>query len=373
MLPVSVIPSFQAPFHQRLWDWLQHYCPWLLRAAAIPFGIIAKNRRMAYQRGWLRQHHLSKPVVSVGNLTVGGTGKTPLVIWLAQQLHATGQRVAILSRGYGRQEPSQNVMVSDGKGQVKEWRVVGDEPWMIAKNCPWAIVAVGSDRHRLGQWVLEQTDCDCFILDDGYQHLSLYRNLDVVVFDITDVKGLSGVLPAGRLREPLDVIKGAGAIVFTRADSPSSIRPVRDRIENILGQSCNPIILRGVLKHVQHLVTGEIRPLGVLLGSPLLVISGIGNPQSFRDILTKNGCEIWEEMQFPDHCGYDTYEIRVIRAKMEEYSESIVVTTEKDSVKLREWFTKDDPIWVIITKCEFLEGEEHLQDLLGNIDAIAVG
>ena len=214
----------------------------MLQGAAIPYGMIAKFRRLAYQHDWLRQDHLPKPVVSVGNLTVGGTGKTPLVIWLAHQLHAKGQRVAILSRGYGRQQPSQNFMVSDGKGQVKEWRVAGDEPWMIARNCPWAIVAVGPDRHHLGQWVLAQTDCDCFILDDGYQHLSLYRNLDVLLFDAMDVRGLAGVLPAGRLREPLESINGNEAFVFTRADSLSSIHPVRKTVEDCLGRSISPII-----------------------------------------------------------------------------------------------------------------------------------
>jgi tetraacyldisaccharide 4'-kinase len=151
--------------------------------------MIARIRRIAYQRNWLRQHHLPKPVLSVGNLTVGGTGKTPLVIWLAHQLHAKGKRVAILSRGYGRQQLSKNFMVSNGRGQVKEWRAAGDEPWMIAQNCPWAIVAVGPDRHRLGKWVLEQSFCDFFILDDGYQHMSLYRDLDVLLFDSMDING----------------------------------------------------------------------------------------------------------------------------------------------------------------------------------------
>jgi tetraacyldisaccharide-1-P 4'-kinase len=106
---------------------------------------------------------------------------------------------------------------------------------MIAQNCPWAIVAVGPDRHRLGKWVLEQSFCDFFILDDGYQHMSLYRDLDVLLFDSMDINGLSGVLPSGRLREPLEGTKGAGAFVFTRANSLSSIQPVQRRIEESLG------------------------------------------------------------------------------------------------------------------------------------------
>lgn len=336
----------------------------MLQGAAVPYGVIVRIRRMAYQQNWLPQHRLPKPVVSVGNLTVGGTGKTPFVIWLAHQLHAKGKRVAILSRGYGRQGASQNLMVSNGQGQVKEWREAGDEPWLIAQNCPWAIVAVGPDRHRLGKWVLEKAFCDLFILDDGYQHLSLYRDLDVLLFDSMDINGLSGVLPSGRLREPLDAIKRAGAFVFTRAISLSSIQPVQARIEKSLARPIRPIILKSVPKQVQHLVTGQIRPLEILLETPLLIVSGIGNPRSFREILTRCGSDVCEEIQFSDHCTYGQEEVDMIRKKMDEFNNMIVVTTEKDAVKLREWFAKDDPLWVIITKFEFLLGEDQLLHLL---------
>ena len=328
------------------------------------YGMIVRIRRKAYQREWLRPKHLSRPVVSVGNITVGGTGKTPFVIWLAHQLHAKGQRVAILSRGYGRQDPSKNLMVSDGKGHVKEWRVSGDEPTMIAQHCPWALVAVGPDRFRLGQWVLEQTPCDCFILDDGYQHLSLYRDLDLLLFDATDVKGLCGVLPAGRLREPLDSAKGAAAFIFTRSESLSSIQPVQTCIEMVIGQSINPIVLKMVPKQVRHLVTGEVQPLAFLSQRSLLVVSGIGNPRSFCDILTGCGLEVGEEIRFPDHCAYGQDEANLILEKIGQSDQDIVVTTEKDAVKLREWFSKDDPVWFVTTDLEFLAGEEHILGLL---------
>ncbi len=369
---MSASLSLQPPFHQRLWEWCQEHCPWLLRAAAVPYRVLASVRRGAYRRNWLRQGHLPKPVVSVGNLTVGGTGKTPMVIWLAQQLHANGKRVVILSRGYGRESPAENVMVSDGTGVVKDWRIAGDEPWMIAMNCPWAIVAVGPDRHHLGQWVLERMDCDCFILDDGYQHVSLYRDLDVLLFDTTDVKGLTGVLPAGRLREPLNGMTGSEAFVFTRADTASSIQPVRERIEDSLGQAISPIILKSALKQVQHLVTEQVTSVDTLEKSRLLVISGIGNPKSFCEMLKSRGCEVIEEIQFPDHCDYGQNEIKLIRSTMEQFIGSIAVTTEKDAVKLREWFTEDDPFLVITMKMEFLMGEDHLQNLCTHTALAAV-
>ena len=367
LLPLLVLSTFSPSpisFQLRIWGWFQQYFPWVLRGLAVFYGMIVGIRRMAFRREWLKQHHLPKPVVSIGNVTVGGTGKTPFVIWLAHQLHSRGKRVAILSRGYGRQYPSENLIVSDGQGHVEEWRRSGDEPTMMAQHCPWAIVAVGPDRFRLGKWVLEQTTCDCFLLDDGYQHLTLYRDLDVVLFDSTDLRGLGGVLPAGRLREPLVAVKGAGAFVFTRADSLSSIQSVQQHVEKTIGQSVRPIVLQSKPKQVQHAVTGQVRPLEYLLSNPFLVVSGIGNPQSFVDMLTTHGAKVCEALQFPDHCSYGQVEVRLIRKTIEQFDQCMVLTTEKDAVKLREWFTKDDSVWFLTTELKFIAGEHHVLELL---------
>ena len=140
--------SFRLSFLLQLWGWLSRYGSWVLRGCALPYAFIARLKRTCYQRGWRRQYRLPHPVVSVGNLTVGGTGKTPFVIWLARQIHAQGRRVAILSRGYGRQKALQNMIVSDGESLKADWQLAGDEPVLIAQHCPWAIVAVGKDRYR---------------------------------------------------------------------------------------------------------------------------------------------------------------------------------------------------------------------------------
>lgn len=221
-----------------------------------------------------------------------------------------------------------------------------------------------TDRFRLGKWVLEQTTCDCFLLDDGYQHLSLYRDLDVVLFDSTDIQGLGGVLPAGRLREPLEAVKGAEAFVFTRADSLSSIQPVQQHVEKTIGQSISPIILQSKPKQVQHLITGQVQPLEFLLSYPLLVVSGIGNPHSFVEMLTHYGSRVCQDMQFPDHCSYGQAEVSLIRKAIDQFDQCIVLTTEKDAVKLREWFTKDDSVWFLTTELKFIAGELHVLELL---------
>ena len=367
LLPVVLLSTFSPSclsFQLRMWRWFQQYCPWVLQGLAVFYGMIVRIRRMAYQRKWLQQQHLPKPVISVGNVTVGGTGKTPFVIWLAHQLHAQGKRVAVLSRGYGRQEASQNLLVSDGHGQVKSWRVSGDEPTMISQHCPWAIVAVGPDRFQLGKWVLEQTACDCFLLDDGYQHLALYRDVNLLLFDVTDGEGLSGVLPAGRLREPLEAAKEADGFIFTRAETLSSIQPVQQQVENSIGRSINPIVLRSIPKLVQHLVTGAVKTLQSILEAPLVVVSGVGNPRSFVKILTDCGLRIGEELQFPDHCAYGQIEVDLIRKTIDQLDHCMVITTEKDAVKLREWFTREDSVWFLMTEIQFLAGEDHVLKLL---------
>jgi len=171
-------------------------------------------------------------------------------------------------------------------------------------------------------------------------------------------------LPTGRLREPLASAKGAAAFIFTRAESLSSIQPVQTCIETAIGQSINPIVLKMVPKRVRHLVTGEEQPLTFLSQRSLLVVSGIGNPRSFCDILTGRGLEVGEEIRFPDHCAYGQDEVSLILEKIGQSDHGIVITTEKDAVKLREWFRKDDPIWFITTDLEFLSGEGHVLDLL---------
>src|SRR5574337_1360647 len=187
------------------------------------YGIIVRFRLWCYRIGWLSTTRLSCPVVSVGNVTVGGTGKTPIVILLTEWLSAKGRRVAILSRGYKRRSRVRQLLVSDGSRILAGPLEAGDEPFLMAQRCPYALVAVGADRVALGQWVLEQHPIDCIVLDDGFQHRALHRDVDLALLDATDAAGLDALLPAGRLREPLTELGRASALVVTRADSRQDV------------------------------------------------------------------------------------------------------------------------------------------------------
>ncbi|MCA9498279.1 MAG: tetraacyldisaccharide 4'-kinase [Nitrospira sp.] len=350
-----------------LWRWLHWRCPWILRWCAVLYGGVGHLRRTAYQRGWFPQHRLPKPVISVGNMTVGGTGKTPLVMWLAARLHERGKRVAILSRGYGRQRSAVNRLVSDGVSLKGDWRSVGDEAMLMAHKCPWAIVAVGNNRYRLGQWVLEQTLCDCFLLDDGFQHLSLYRDLDVLLFDATDVEGLSGVVPAGRMREPLSAAKWATTIVFSRTEQAGSVASLQNRIEQSVGTSIVSLRLETELGVFTHIATGKSQEGWAFKGTSCLLFSGIGNPASFRSSVVSCGLTVGEEIRYPDHFAYLEKDVEAIRVKIRRLGLDLAITTEKDALKIKEHLKHDDPLWALNVQVRMTHGEDQLREQLNAI------
>jgi tetraacyldisaccharide 4'-kinase len=310
---------------------------------------------------------LPKPVISVGNITVGGTGKTPLVMWLASQLHEQGKRVAILSRGYGRQCSAVNILVSDGMSLKANWRAAGDEAMLMAQKCPWAIVAVGKDRYRLGCWVLEQAACDCFLLDDGFQHLPLHRDLDILLFDATDVEGLTEVFPAGRLREPLSAAQWATTIVFSRTESVSSVERLRTRIEQCLGKSIAPVGMEISPRCLIHIPTGMTQGVDGFKKKSLFLVSGIGNPSSFRFSVVSCGLDVGDEIRYPDHYAYSEKDVEAIRLKMKNLGSDLAVTTEKDALKLREFLRSDDPFWALDVQVSMTQGEAQLRERLHDL------
>ncbi|MDH5295750.1 MAG: tetraacyldisaccharide 4'-kinase [Nitrospirota bacterium] len=354
-------------FLVRLWGWLNRRCPWILLWCAVPYGAIAGLRRIGYQRGWLPQHRLPKPVISVGNMTVGGTGKTPLVIWLASRLNEQGKQVAILSRGYGRQGSAVNMLVSDGMSLKADWRTAGDEAVLMAQKCPWAIVAVGKDRYRLGCWVLEQAACDCFLLDDGFQHLPLHRDQDILLFDATDIEGLTKVLPAGRMREPLSAAQWATTIVFSRTESVLSVEPLQTRIEQCLGKSITPLLMEIAPTCLIHIPTGMTKGIDSFKNKSLLLVSGIGNPSSFRFSVISCGLEVGAEIRYPDHFAYSEKDVEEICRKMKKFGSDLVVTTEKDALKLREFLRSDDPLWALEVQANMTQGEAQIRERLHGI------
>jgi len=341
---------------------------WLMWAA-IPYGVVARLRAFLYDWGWFDQRRLPVPVLSVGNLTMGGTGKTPAVILLVDWLLAQGKRVAILSRGYRRTSTAQYLMVSDGERLLVGASEAGDEPFMMAQRCPKAIVAVGADRYELGDWVLSRFPIDCLVLDDGFQHLGLYRDVNLLLVDATDAEGLAAMTPAGRLREPLRAAARATAIVITRADVPAQVTEVCRRLKATLGFMPDPIQAVFRPESLVSVMTGISQPLSWSKGKTALLCSGVGHAGSFRSLVEGIGIKILDEVVHPDHHVYTSQDVEGLKAKAAELRAELVVTTEKDACKLAALLLPTDSWWAVRLTTNVIAGEDRLRRLvLGVVD-----
>jgi tetraacyldisaccharide 4'-kinase len=332
--------------------------------AAIPYGVVARLRALLYDWGWFAQRKLPVSVLSVGNLTLGGTGKTPVVIVLVDWLLAQGKRVAILSRGYRRTSMDPYLLVSDGERLLVGPKEAGDEPFLMAQRCPKAIVAVGADRYELGDWVLNRFPVDCLVLDDGFQHLGLYRDVNLLLVDATDAEGLEALVPSGRLREPLQAAARATAIVVTRADVPAQVTEVCHRLQATLGTMPDPIQVVFRPESLVSVVTGTSQALSWSKGKTALLCSGVGHAGSFRSLVERMGIKILDEVAYADHHDYTSHDVERLRARAAEIQAELIVTTEKDACKLASLLQHTDSWWAVRLTTYVSAGEERLKQLV---------
>jgi tetraacyldisaccharide 4'-kinase len=337
--------------------------------AAIPYGVVARLRALLYDWGWFAQRRLPVPVLSVGNLTLGGTGKTPVVILLVDWLLARGKRVAILSRGYRRTSTAPYVLVSNGERLLVSPSEAGDEPFLMAQRCPKAIVAVGSDRYELGDWVLKRFPIDCMVLDDGFQHLGLYRDVNLLLVDATDAVGLAALVPAGRLREPLRAAARATAIIVTRADVPAQVTEVCRRLRATLGSMPDPIQAVFRPESLVSVVTGTSQPLAWSKGKTALLCSGVGHAESFRSLVERIGIRVLDEVAYVDHHAYTSQDIERLRARAAELEAELVVMTEKDACKVAALLQSTESWWAVRLSTNVIVGEERLRRLVLGLKA----
>ena len=310
--------------------------PWLgpiLSIFSMVYGSIVRGRLWLYHQGWLKTSRLPCPVLSVGNMTVGGTGKTPITLWFAEQLRNQGLRVGILSRGYRRSSRDRCVLVSDGRRILVNPPAAGDEPFLMAKRCPQLVVAVGADRFRLGTWVLAQEEVDCFVLDDGFQHVALHRDQDVVLIDSSDTEGWRHLLPKGRLREPLTGLMRASTIIVTRCevdqkiDELCQLQSVQDK------PHINIVSSRFIVEGVVQPGNDRLHPREVLQGQRVVIFCGLANPSSFRKTVADLGVDVVDEVIFPDHHQYSQKDLYQVRQRGGRRVDGFV-TSEKDLVKI---------------------------------------
>ena len=287
------------------------------------YSALTRTRLSLYQRGTFRTTKLDQPVISVGNMTVGGTGKTPLVQFVSKIIAAHGKTVCILTRGYGRQNPEKQVVVSDGRAILATPAEAGDEPYLLATNLlGLAAVICNADRISAARDAIEVFGTECFVLDDGFQHLRLARDLNIVTVDATNPWGGGQLLPYGRLREPLSGLSRADCVVLTRCDQAGDLEPLREQIRNLIRG--RPLFES----------TMEPRP-APLPGGPVGAFCAVGNPQSFFAQLKKAGYVVVYEKVFRDHHNYTQKDIEELADTATRTGATSLITTAKDAVKLR--------------------------------------
>jgi tetraacyldisaccharide 4'-kinase len=338
----------------------------LLQGISWVFLAAVKLRRMAYRRGLLKTRRLHRPVISVGNLSVGGTGKTPLVILIARTLLAGGHRPCILTRGYGRRRGQGLIVMDPEAGLVFDPRVVGDEPAALAQALPNVPIIVSSDRLRGGLIGERDFNASVHLLDDGFQHLALFRDLDVVLLDVTRPTSELALLPAGRLREPFSALQRAHWVILSRTELGSaSGLEARVQAEN---PRARVFRCRTKLAGLREAGSGLPEPPESLQRKQATAFCGIGNPAAFFADLRSWGFRLAAERAFPDHHVYKSRELENLCALSRSAGAEVLLTTEKDFLNLpREW-KPPMPLFGCCIYSEIEEKAEFERALLKEVD-----
>lgn len=353
----------------------------MLRQLSLLYAAVVQLRLVLFRLRVLRPHALGCQVLSVGNLTVGGTGKTPVVEKFARELQRRGRKVAILSRGYKKKKPplgeriarrfsgrgrgADPLVVSDGRRLLLDSAIGGDEPFMLASNLPDVAVLVGKDRIRSGQYAIRKLGCDTLILDDGFQYLRLQHRLDIVLVDRTNPFGNRRLLPSGLLREPARNIRRAGFIFITKSNGDGAEDLKRDLRR--LNPEAEISECRHCARFLKNLFTGEEHGLDWLKGRDVAAISGIAMPKSFEDELIRLGARVLYHKRYTDHHRYTQQEIIDAINKGIERGATAVITTEKDAVRFPRMERTDLPLLFLRVEIEMLSGAEAFDDWISRI------
>jgi tetraacyldisaccharide 4'-kinase len=326
----------------------------LLTILSYPYNWGQRLRLQAYHRRWAAVRRLPCRVISIGNLTLGGTGKTPVVELVANLLRQEGMRACVLSRGYGGRSRSALTMVSDGQHCLVPPEVAGDEPVLLAEHLVDLPVVVGKDRYAAGMLAIERFGVEVIVLDDGFQHVQLARDLNVLLLDAVRPFGNGRLFPRGDLRERPTGMTRADVIVFTGWDTGAvmprtALKCVQPALPLFYSQH-EPIDLR-------VLADGHLLSVASLKGQRVLAFCGIGTPDHFRQTLQRLEAEIAAFVVFPDHHPYTRQEIERLFQVAEQLRAEILVTTEKDGVRLRGLQPLVGQVWELRIRASIVEQE----------------
>lgn len=352
--------------HPGRWPHTENLLLWLSRL----YGLAATARLRFYRLGILKSHRLPCKVISVGNLTAGGTGKTPMTMYIARRLSRSGCRVAVLSRGYKGSAEKRGGVVSDGRNILMDPDTAGDEPHMLAANLPGIPVVVGRDRLRSARLALERFAPDVIILDDAFQHLRIKRDLNLLLLDAKRPFGNGHLLPRGPLRMPVVYTRHADAIIFTRCTTEKwGQRVLQNKLswddETIFGSRHIPTLYK-----VMHSPAGpSCAPVLVpiepsVLDSAVFGFSGIADNADFERTLHAFGFQVNGFMGFDDHHQYSDEDLELIQNAYTEKQAGWLITTEKDFHRICHRLGEGMRLVVVGIKIEFLPGPDHFDEIV---------
>ena len=345
------------------------------------FQVAVKTRRLLYNLRILRDSTLGVQVIAIGNLTVGGTGKTPVVEKFARELRDQGRNVAILSRGYRskptplheriinklllRADTTPPRVVSDGRSLLLDSETAGDEPYMLASNLKDVVVLVDKDRVKAGRYAIEKFGCDTLLLDDGFQYWKLRgRRQDIVLVDCQQPFGNERMLPRGTLREPPSHLARASTIFITKSDGKTA--ELRKRIAELNSTA-------GIIECVHHplyledVFTGQRHELSLIKGRRVASLSGIAQPESFEHNLVSNGSELVYSKRFADHHRFSQQEVLNAINRSKKRQAEMIITTQKDAVRFPKIDRRDLPILFMRVEIKIVAGADDFQDCVRKI------
>ena len=325
----------------------------VLGAIAVPYALAVRWRNRRYDRSLRLVRRVGVPVISIGNLTLGGTGKTPMAAWTARRLRRQGLRVAILSRGYGA-EPGG----------------VNDEALELERQLPDVPHIQNPDRVEAAELAIEEFGCQAILLDDGFQHRRIHRDLDIVLIDALEPFGFERIFPRGTLREPIRGLQRAGIVVLTRADMLK--RGPREEIRARVARLAPDAAWAEVAHAPEHLLaaSGDRQPIASLAGRKVAAFCAVGNPAGFQRTLADCGYRVAAFREFPDHHPYRRGDIESLASWAQQAAASAVVCTAKDLVKIGVDRLGRLPLWALAIGIRFLSGQEIVE---ARLDEVAAG
>lgn len=321
-----------------------------LHIAEIPYSLAVRGRNACYDLGIAEVHRVAVPVVSVGNLILGGTGKTPMVEWIARWFRRRGLRVSIVSRGYGAEAGSPN-----------------DEAMELEQKLPDVPHVQDADRVRAARLAVAEFDPQVLLLDDGFQHRRLARDLDIVLLDASEPFGFGHLFPRGTLREPMSALRRAHVVVLSRSGTvdPQRRQAIRNRVHRIAPQAAwaeADLVARHLL-----CATGQQQALDQLAGKTVAAFCGVANPASFRHTLQSCGYQVIGFREFADHYRYTRADVDRLVAWVRHLDVHAVLCTHKDLVKLAIDKLGDRDLWAVVIGLEVVSGQQPLEEALARV------